>query len=68
MSHPHSEQQSTSIRKSPIGTIANLPAQLHDALVGLRFGQIVLSVQDGQVIRIERTDRKRVFDRRPKHS
>jgi hypothetical protein len=33
--------------------------QTEDALRGLRFGQVTLIMQDGMVIQIERTDRRR---------
>jgi hypothetical protein len=38
--------------------------RLRRALSGLQFGQVLVSVEDGEVIRIERTERQRVFKRR----
>jgi len=34
--------------------------QIRQALLGLRFGQISIIVQDGVVIQLERTERKRL--------
>ena len=34
--------------------------QIRQALTGLRYGQVTAIVQDGLVIQIERTDRKRL--------
>ncbi|MBS0265698.1 MAG: YezD family protein [Planctomycetes bacterium] len=41
-----------------------LSTQLRRALAGLKYGQIVLFVQSGEVVRIERTDRCRCFNKR----
>ena len=40
-----------------------LSRRLHEALSGLQYGQVVLSVDNGEVIRIERIERHRVFKR-----
>jgi hypothetical protein len=37
--------------------------QIEEALRGLRFGQVIVTVQDGVVVQVERTDRRR-FDKR----
>jgi hypothetical protein len=34
--------------------------QIEEALCGLQFGQVTVSVQDGVVIQLERTERKRI--------
>jgi hypothetical protein len=34
--------------------------QVHQALRGLRFGEVCVTVQDGFVVQIERTERKRL--------
>jgi hypothetical protein len=33
--------------------------QLEEALRGLRFGQVTITVQDGVVVQVERTERRR---------
>ena len=33
--------------------------EINKALVGLRFGQVTITVQDGNVVQIERIDRRR---------
>jgi hypothetical protein len=38
----------------------NALAQVRSALAGLRYGQIAITVQDGVVIQIERTERTRL--------
>ena len=38
--------------------------QIEDALRGLQFGQITVIVQDGVVVQVERTERRRLA-RRP---
>jgi hypothetical protein len=38
----------------------NALAQVRHALSGLRYGQIAITVQDGVVIQIERTERTRL--------
>lgn len=39
-------------------------AHIEEALRGLRFGQVSVTVQDGVVVQVERTERRR-FERRP---
>jgi hypothetical protein len=34
-------------------------AQLEQALRGLQYGQVILTVQDGVVVQVERTERRR---------
>jgi hypothetical protein len=34
-------------------------SQIEEALRGLRFGQVIVTVQDGVVLQIERTERRR---------
>jgi hypothetical protein len=34
--------------------------QIRDALRGLRYGQVTIIVQDGVVVQIDRTERKRL--------
>ena len=59
-SNPHS----ISARVSPISTTSDRrdPAwnQIHDALRGLRFGVVSIIVQDGVVVQIERTEKRRL--------
>jgi hypothetical protein len=38
--------------------------QIDEALRGLQFGQVTVVVQDGVVVQVERTERRR-FQRRP---
>ena len=38
--------------------------QIEEALRGLQFGQVTIVVQDGVVVQLERTERRR-FQRRP---
>jgi hypothetical protein len=33
--------------------------QIEEALRGLRFGQVIVTVQDGVVLQVERTERRR---------
>lgn len=33
---------------------------IHEALRGLRFGQVLLVVHDGAIVQVERTERKRI--------
>jgi hypothetical protein len=33
--------------------------QVEEALRGLRFGQVIVTVQDGVVVQVERTERRR---------
>ena len=33
--------------------------EINKALIGLRFGQVTVTVQDGNVVQIERIDRRR---------
>ncbi len=33
--------------------------EINKALIGLRFGQVTITVQDGNVVQIERIDRRR---------
>jgi hypothetical protein len=33
--------------------------QVEEALRGLRFGTVILSIQDGRVVQVERTERRR---------
>jgi len=40
--------------------IAKALEAVADALRGLRFGEVVITVQDGVVVQIERTERKRL--------
>lgn len=40
--------------------LENALAQVRSALSGLRYGQIAITVQDGVVIQIERTERTRL--------
>ena len=38
--------------------------EINKALIGLRFGQVTVTVQDGNVVQIERIDRRRsLFDK-----
>jgi hypothetical protein len=54
---PVTRPQATTHDRPPLGR------RLRDALSGLQFGQVVLSVDNGEVIRIERIERHRVFKR-----
>ena len=40
-------------------------AQICDALRGLRFGSINIAVQDGVVVQIDRTEKRRLGRRKP---
>ncbi len=33
--------------------------EINKALIGLRFGQVTITIQDGNVVQIERIDRRR---------
>ena len=46
-------------------TSGPVTAVIHEALRGLQFGQVTIIVQDGVVIQIERTEKKRLA-RRPR--
>jgi hypothetical protein len=35
-------------------------AHVRDALVGLQFGEVLVVIQDGVVVQVERTERKRI--------
>ena len=56
MSLPHSEPQAESRREQEL-------QQIQDALRGLRFGAVSIIVQDGVVVQIDRTEKRRL--RRP---
>jgi hypothetical protein len=46
---------------SPAGSTAELAMeQIRDALRGLRFGNVSIVVQDGVVVQIERTEKRRL--------
>jgi len=34
--------------------------QIHEALAGLRFGSVTIVVQDGVIVQIDRTEKKRL--------
>jgi hypothetical protein len=42
------------------GTLEAALEQIRDALRGLRFGNVSIVVQDGVVVQIERTEKKRL--------
>lgn len=42
------------------GIPESILAEIVQALVGLRFGQVTIIVQDGRVMQIDRTDRRRL--------
>jgi hypothetical protein len=39
---------------------AEVQTMVRQALQGLRFGQVILTLQDGVVVQVERTERKRL--------
>lgn len=39
--------------------------QIQDALRGLRFGQVTITVQDGVIVQIDRTERRRFQRKSP---
>lgn len=40
-------------------------SEIEEALRGLRFGQVVVIVQDGVVVQIDRIERRRIHRRKP---
>ena len=58
-SHPHDDRPAT---ENPLGAddIVDAAEHIRQALRGLRFGEVSVVVQDGVVVQVERTERKRV--------
>lgn len=46
--------------RRPAGELEEALAHVRDALCGLEYGEISIVVQDGVVIQIERTERRRI--------
>ena len=56
---------SESTLPDPVGDpLEEAIAAIRHALQGLRYGQIVVTVQDGLVIQVDRTERKRLHPQR----
>jgi hypothetical protein len=57
----NSELPRTSAPASPEDTAERWALRhIEDALRGLQFGQVTVTVQDGVVVQVERTERRRV--------
>lgn len=54
------------VERRPTGAADAVLAQIRDALRGLRFGSISIVVQDGVVVQIDRTEKRRLA--RPRKS
>jgi hypothetical protein len=61
MSQPPGEKAAGVAIEGDAGAAHELKTQLHKALKGLRFGQLVVFVQDGHVTRIEMNEKVRLF-------
>lgn len=55
-----SDHTTTETRVDPPGVFDEAMEQIRQALLGLRFGTISIIVQDGVVIQLERTERRRL--------
>jgi hypothetical protein len=64
MSQEKRSQDEGPEREAASGRVATV---IHEALRGLQFGQVTIIVQDGVVIQIERTEKKRLT-RKPRSS
>jgi hypothetical protein len=54
------QQEKTDAPPSPDGGNTRwVLGQIEEALRGLQFGQVILTVQDGVVVQVERTERRR---------
>ena len=63
VTEPHSYQPKTPAAEQ--GTTADDPLnQIRDSLRGLRFGSVNIIVQDGVVIQIDRTEKRRLRNTR----
>lgn len=59
MTFPNQTETATATLRDP-DSRRELLSQLQQALTSLQFGQIVLYVQDGAVVRVERTEKVRL--------
>lgn len=58
-SQPHDDRLATE-NSSATDEIVDAAEHIRQALRGLRFGEVSVVVQDGVVVQVERTERKRV--------
>ena len=59
MSEPISTETHETTTRDPRHSIDNALEHVRQALVGLRFGEVSVIVQDGVVVQVERIERKR---------
>jgi len=57
-------QQPNSAPTEPTGTADEAINQIRDSLRGLRFGSVNIIVQDGVIIQIDRTEKRRIRNSR----
>lgn len=56
-----SDNSHTDVTESPVDPLTPSALKcLQDALLGLRFGQVLLVLHEGAIVQIERTERKRL--------
>ncbi len=65
MSHALAEINAPSEAHEERAHAAHALDRIHDALRGLRFGEVTVIVQDGVVVQIERTEKLRLLRRTP---
>ena len=61
MSQPPVENASRAATERDTGPAQELKTRLRGALKDLRFGQIIISVQDGHITRIEMNEKVRLY-------
>ncbi len=61
MSHPLCERNPTIATARNESARREFVAELHKALTSLQYGQIQVFVQDGEVTRVEKTEKVRLY-------
>ena len=60
MTHPEEDREPESAAGALDPALAAVLVQIADALRGLKFGQVTITVQDGVVVQIDRLERTRL--------
>jgi hypothetical protein len=55
------QRKSATPKSHPVAAQAPLPG-IHAALAGLQFGQVVVKIQEGRILQIDRTEKRRIPD------
>ena len=50
------------VNQAATGGKSNPLRQVHTALTGIQFGQLVLKIQDGRIVQIDRTEKQRLAE------